>query len=88
MYHKMQKEESNHLKIDIKEDEIDKVSPEQMFMGMTGATSLPTSQSLPMQCPVMANPGSSGGSRATTEEQPMPHMNMQELLESDPQAFM
>lgn len=38
MYHKMKKEESEHLKIDIKEDEIDNVSPEQMLMGMTGTS--------------------------------------------------
>jgi hypothetical protein len=29
------------LKIDIREDDIDNVSPEQMLMGMTGATSVP-----------------------------------------------
>jgi hypothetical protein len=48
MYHKMKQEQTDHLKIDIKEDEIDNVSPEQMMMGMTG-----TSTSGAGVCPVM-----------------------------------
>jgi hypothetical protein len=35
MYHKMKKEQSDHLKIDIKEEDIDNVTPEQMMMGMS-----------------------------------------------------
>jgi hypothetical protein len=38
MYHKMQKEQSNSLKIDINEELLDKIPPEQMMMGMTGAS--------------------------------------------------
>jgi hypothetical protein len=38
MYHRMKKEESTHLKVDVKEEDIDAMSPEQMMMGMTGAT--------------------------------------------------
>ncbi len=36
MYHRMKKEESDHLKIDVKEDDIDTISSQQMMMGMTG----------------------------------------------------
>ena len=42
MYHKMKKEEKDHLKVDVKEEDIDNMSPEQMMMGMTGgSTSMP-----------------------------------------------
>ena len=44
----MKQEQSDHLKIDIKEDDIENVTPEQMMMGMTG-TSASTSL-----CPVMS----------------------------------
>ena len=57
MYHKMKQEQSDHLKIDIKEGDIDEnISPEQMMMGMTGATSGSTSSAL---CPMLNS--SSGG---------------------------
>jgi len=41
MYHKMKKDQDNHLKIDIKEEDIDNVTPEQMMMGMAGGMSMP-----------------------------------------------
>ena len=39
MYHRMKKDQSDHLKIDIKEEDIDNVTPEQMMMGMGGGIS-------------------------------------------------
>ena len=36
VYHKMKKDQSDHLKIDIKEEDIDNMTPEQMMMGMSG----------------------------------------------------
>jgi hypothetical protein len=65
MYHKMKQEQSDHLKIDIKEDDIDNVTPEQMMMGMTGgSTTFPSgttsnSWSGIGACPIMH--GHSGG---------------------------
>jgi hypothetical protein len=61
MYHRMKKEESDHLKIDVKEEDIENISPEQMMMGMTGAST--SSSAL---CPVMQN-GGSGGSEPPTD---------------------
>ena len=43
MYHRMQKEQSDHLKIDIKDEDIDNITPEQMMMGMGGGMSMPPS---------------------------------------------
>lgn len=51
MYHRMKKD----IKIDIKEDDYDNVTPEQMMMGMTGDT---------VSCPMMGaktTESSSGG---------------------------
>jgi hypothetical protein len=48
MYHRMQKEQSDHLKIDIREEDIDNITPEQMMMGMTGGSSGPSMASCPM----------------------------------------
>jgi hypothetical protein len=42
MYHKMKKEQSDHLKIDIKDEDIDNVTPEQMMMGMGGGIPMNT----------------------------------------------
>ena len=53
MYHRMKKEQD--IKIDIKEDDYDNVSPEQMMMGMAGATASTTG------CPIM------GGGTTSTE---------------------
>lgn len=45
MYHKMKKEQEDHLKIDIKDSDIDdNFTPEQMMMGMTGATTSASSK--------------------------------------------
>ena len=57
MYHRMKKEESDHLKIDVKEEDIDTITPEQMMMGMTGSSTASGSV-----CPVMQNGGGSGSS--------------------------
>lgn len=70
MYHRMKKEENTHLKVDVKEEDIDNMSPDQMMMGMTGTTSTPISIGPQMMgggssaaanagCPVMG--GGSGG---------------------------
>jgi len=48
MYHRMKKEENEHLKIEVKDDDMYNISPEQMMMGMTGSNIGPT-------CPVMNN---------------------------------
>jgi len=42
MYHKMKMDQSDHLKIDIKEEDIDNVTPEQMMMGMGGGIPMST----------------------------------------------
>ena len=69
MYHRMKKEQNEHLKIDIKEDEIDNVSsPEQMMMGMTGGSSSVTPAGMMMSMDDDSNSmmnmmgGNSGGS--------------------------
>lgn len=46
MYHKMKKDQSDHLKIDVKDDEIFNVTPEQMMMGMTGMNTSSSSMSM------------------------------------------
>ena len=43
MYHKMKKDQNDHLKIDVKDDDIYNVTPEQMMMGMTGGNTTSTS---------------------------------------------
>jgi hypothetical protein len=63
MYQRIQKEQSDHLKIDIKEEDIDNVTPEQMMMGM-GGMSMPPSQF--EGCPVMGGAGT-GGPQMTTQ---------------------
>lgn len=73
-YHRMKKEEVEHLKIDVKEDDIQDISPEQMMMGITGE-SLPSE----VNCPVMKN-GGSGGQESVPD--------FQEQFQNDPQAFM
>lgn len=45
MYHKMKKEETDHLKIDVKDEDIYNVTTEQMMMGMTGTNTSNTSKS-------------------------------------------
>ena len=59
----MQKEESDHLKIDVKEDAIDSLSTDQMMMGMTGGQSnIPNdSTQNSNDCPVMGNSTSGSG---------------------------
>jgi hypothetical protein len=57
MYHRMQKEQSDHLKIDIKDSDIDNMSPEQMMMGMGGGSS-----AMFEGCPVMGGSMNSGPS--------------------------
>lgn len=54
MYHKMQTQQTQHLKFDVHEDDISNVTPEQMMMGMTGASSTPSVQ-IPEAtgCPVL-----------------------------------
>jgi len=42
MYHKMKQSQSDHLKIDIREEDIDNVTPEQMMMGMGGGMAMNT----------------------------------------------
>ncbi len=42
MYHKMKKDQNDHLKIDIKEEDVDNVTPEQMMMGMGGGIPMST----------------------------------------------
>ena len=42
MYHKMKQSQNDHLKIDIREEDIDNVTPEQMMMGMGGGMAMNT----------------------------------------------
>lgn len=72
MYHKMKKDQSDHLKIDINEDLLNNTSPEQMMMGMTGASTMNSGGA--STCPVMSS-GSSGGSQPSEESEPF---NLQE----------
>jgi hypothetical protein len=52
-YHKLKKEEGDHLKIDIKDEDVGVISPEDMMKGMTGGA----------KCPI--GDGGSGGSENT-----------------------
>ena len=93
IYERMKQGEKNHLKVGIKDEDIDNMSPENMMMGMTGAsvstatftsaannstTSASPSSAYPTSCP-MSQVDSSGGS----DEQPN-MMNFQEQFEDDP----
>ena len=75
-YHRMKKEQN--IKIDVKEDDYDNVTPEQMMMGMTGAT---TSMGSEPSCP-MGFSSSSGGQEAPSMD------SMQDQFDNDPQAFL
>ena len=89
MYMKMKKEQNDHLKIDVKEEDIDNVTPEQMMMGMTGATS---STLFPQQdaqgCPVMGGSGATQGTPENGFGMPPGMDSMQDQFETDPQAFL
>lgn len=52
MYHRMKKEEVDHLKIDVKDEEMFNITPEKMMSEMT-------SQNSEQICPVMHTGGSS-----------------------------
>ena len=72
MYHRMKQDQSDHLKIDIKEEDIDDhITPEQMMMGMTGGSSAGPAMT---GCPVMgggaAQVGTCPMSGGSSGEQP------------------
>ena len=96
MYHRMKKEQSDHLKIDVKDDDFDNVTPEQMMMGMTGASSDAASMmggfmmggdnnsNQQQQCPMMMNQQPSSGGQETYP-QTTPNMDsFQDQFENDP----